>query len=262
MKALLAIEWLKIKYYRTFWILIAFFAVLVLLWNYQIANGMIKMGGAGSNLITQAYQFPDVFSNTAYWASYMIWFLCILIIILTANEYTFRTNRQNIIDGWKRLDFLHAKVGMIIILSLLATAYVFVVGLILGLSNSAAVSDLFSGTSALFYFFIMSLNYLGFALLLTIWIRRSGLAISLFIIYVMMLENILKFTINNIIDTWGNLLPLQASDELLSFSPLKIAQNALMPVSSLSNNTYIIATLVWCAIYYLAARRTLLRSDW
>jgi hypothetical protein len=79
----------------------------------------------------------------------------------------------------------------------------------------------------------------------------------------MIIENILKFAINHATDSaWGNILPLQSSDELLSFSPFKMAQGMLMPSDSLSTTTYLIAAIAWCLIYYITARRTLLKSDW
>ncbi|HYD20756.1 MAG TPA: ABC transporter permease, partial [Flavipsychrobacter sp.] len=97
MKALLAIEWLKIKRYRTFWILAAFFTVLLPLWNYMIASGMMQMGGGGVNFLNRAYSFPGVWENVGFWASIFIIFLSMLVIILTTNEYTYRTHRQNVI---------------------------------------------------------------------------------------------------------------------------------------------------------------------
>src|SRR5688572_6830858 len=103
MKQLLAIEWLKIKRYRTFWILTGFFLVLLPLLNYQILHGMVKIGGGGINLLSQSYSFPAVWGNVGFWGSIFILFLSILIIILTTNEFNFRTHRQNVIDGLKRI---------------------------------------------------------------------------------------------------------------------------------------------------------------
>ena len=90
MNELLAIEWLKIKRYRTFWVLAGLFIVLLPLWNYEVANGFLKFGGNGKNginFLSTAYAFPQVWGNVGFWGSLFINFLSILIIIMTTNEY-------------------------------------------------------------------------------------------------------------------------------------------------------------------------------
>src|SRR5690606_27562716 len=127
MKSLLAIEWLKIKKYRTFWILNGFFIVLLPLLAYELRNNLIKVNGSNMSIFgDNSYGFPGVWSNIGFWASILIIFLSILVIIVTTNEYSFRTNRQNIIDGWNRLQFYHAKVSLALALSVFATLYVFI----------------------------------------------------------------------------------------------------------------------------------------
>lgn len=266
MNELLAIEWLKIKRYRTFWVLAGLFVLLLPLWNYEIANGFLKLGGDGKkgmNFLNTAYYFPEVWSNIGFWASLFINFLSILIIIMVTNEYTYRTNRQNVIDGWDRMQFYHAKVLLVVILSICATAFVFLLGAIFGGINSGSLANLFSEIQKVGYFFLLSLDYLGFALLIAIWIRRSGLAIGLFILYSMILENILKGVINYYIDTpYGNLLPLQASDELLPFPLMQMAKAMMNTGPSISMTTYALVAAAWCIAYYYAGRLMLLRNDW
>lgn len=266
MKTLLAIEWLKIKRYRTFWILVGFFIVLLPLLNYQIQNGMVQLGGnakdGGINLLSQAYTFPEVWGNVGFWGSVFVLFLSILVIILTTNEYNFRTHRQNVIDGWSRLQFYHAKIGLVVLISMLATLYLFLVGAVLGIAADGDVSYMFNAGYKLGYFFLLTLNYLGFALLIGLWIRRSGLAIGLFLLYSMIIEHILEAILNwKISFNPGNFLPLQASDELLPFPMMKMAQS-LMPGSTTPESYFVIASIAWCAVYYFIGRRLLLRSDW
>lgn len=263
MTQLLAIEWLKIKRYRTFWILIGFFLLLLPLWNYQIAEGMIQMGTKDLNILNKTYSFPDVWGNVGFWGSVFIFFLSILVIILTTNEYTFRTNRQNIIDGWNRLQFYHAKVLIVLVLSIVATLYVFITGMVLGFANGGSSTEMFTDTNKLFYFFILSVNYLGFALLVSILVKRSGLSIGLFLLYCLIVENILKSVINWKIDTKiGNLLPLQASDELLPFPLFQMVKQMIPHQTNLADSTYVLVSIGWCIVYYFAGRKVLLDSDW
>jgi ABC-2 type transport system permease protein len=264
MTELLNIEWLKIKRYRTFWILTGLFVLLLPLWNYQVAKGMITMGSKGGpSFLNTAYTFPEVWANIGFWASYFIWFLAILIIIVTTNEYQFRTNRQNVIDGWSRMQFFHAKAGMVVVLSIAATAYVFALGALFGLVSSGSLRFVLWEFRQVGYFFILSLDYLGFALLIAIWIRRSGLAISLFLLYTMIIENILKTVINHQSNMpYGGLLPLQASDELLPFPVLQMAKNILPTGDAIPVTTLLMAATAWIFAYYFIARTILLRRDW
>ena len=261
MKALLAIEWLKIKRYRTFWILAAFFTVLLPLWNYMIASGMMQMGGGGVNFLNRAYSFPGVWENVGFWASIFIIFLSMLVIILTTNEYTYRTHRQNVIDGWSRMQFYHAKVWLVVALSLVATIYLFLTGAILGLTHYGDAGDMFEKGAPILYFFVLAINYLGFALVLSIWIKRSGLAIGVFMLYILIIENMLKGLINWSTQAhYGNFLPLQSSDELLPFPMMSMAQQ-LLKQDAPEKWIYILVSLGWCTLYYLLGRDMIQRRD-
>jgi ABC-2 type transport system permease protein len=265
MKELLGIEWLKIKRYRTFWVLAGLFLLLLPLWNYEVANGFIKMGGGknGINFLSTAYSFPQVWGNLGFWGSVFIMFISILVIIITTNEYTYRTHRQNVIDGWNRMQFFHGKVILVVMLSFAATLYLFILGVLFGGVNSGSLNGLFSEFQQVGYFFLLSLDYLGFALFIAFWIRRSGLAIGLFLLYSMIIENILKGMINHYMDTpFGNFLFLQSSDELLPFPLMQMAKAMMPAATSISMATYSLVTIGWCVVYYFAGRMILLKSDW
>ncbi len=263
--SLLSVEWLKIKRYRTFWVLIGLFALLLPVWNYEIANGSLQLGGSSKqsiNLLNNAYTFPDVWANIGYWGSIFVMFISILVIILTTNEYTYRTHRQNIIDGWTRMQFYHAKVLLVLALSVAVTAYVLVLGLLFGRAHSGNFEHAMDGIRTIPYFFVLTLDYALFGLLLAVLIKRSGLAIGLFILYTLILENIGKGVINSYMDTpYGNLLPLQASDELIPIPLWAMAKKMMGQVEKISANTYLIVSLCWCSLYYLLGRLMLLRRD-
>ncbi|MDR3680685.1 MAG: hypothetical protein P4L41_12030 [Flavipsychrobacter sp.] len=264
MQKLLSIEWLKLKNYRTFWILIALYVVLLPMLNYEIANSLGSFTFNGMSVFTKSYAFPDVWSNMGCLNSYFITFLAILVIIITTNEYSFKTNRQNIIDGWKRIDFLNAKVLLVVILSLLATVYFFILGSGFGLAYSGSANNLLSGYDKIFYFFLLSVNYLGFAMMIAMWIKRSGLAISLFLLYSIMIEGILQKILNwKLGSNYGDFLPLQSSDELLPFPMMKMAAHMMgANIQATVPQYFVIATILWCVVYYFICRSMLLRRDW
>lgn len=265
MNALLAIEWLKIKKYRTFWIITCLFAILLPLWNYGIQNGLLKIGGGskgGVNVLNQIYSFSQVWQNIGFWASVFVWFLSILVIILTTNEYQFRTNRQNVIDGWSRLQFYHAKWLLILALSIATTLYVFLVGVSFALTNDS-IGNFPGKLEYLLYVFVLAVNYYGFALLLSILFKRSGLAIGMFILYCMFIENLLKGGLNFITDNdLGNYMPLQASDELLPFPIMEMLKGMAGITSGPSTTMYLLVSALWICLYYFLGRKKLLSSDW
>lgn len=261
MKSLLSIEWMKLRRYRTFWILISLFAILLPVWNLFIKSGILKIGGGGVNVLSSVYSFGYVWENLGFWASMFVWFLSILVIIITTNEYQFRTNRQNVIDGWSRLDFYHAKWSVILMMSVATTVYVFIVGLLIALSNSG-LSGFPGNLEYLFYVFLLSLNYYGFCLIISIFFKRSGLAIGMFIFYCMIIETLLKYLLEYKLDGAGRFLPLQASDELLPFPILDMVKAMAQIKSAPSAIPCVIASLVWIGIYYFVGRQKLTKSDW
>ncbi len=262
----LSIEWLKVKKYRTFWILTGFFALLLPIWNYGIANGVLKFGGGagkeGINVLSSLYSFSGVWENLGFWTSIFVVFLSILIIILTTNEYQFRTNRQNVIDGWSRLDFYHAKWGVVIALSVATVAYVFIVGFAFGASYGSFSS--FPGNIVfLFYTWLLALNYYAFSLVLACFFKKSGITIGMFFLYSMILEAMVGKGTNWLLNTEaGNYLPLQASDELLPFPIMDMIKTMTGMGSGPSAIYYVIASFAWIVIYYFIGRQKLLRSDW
>jgi ABC-2 type transport system permease protein len=266
MTALLAVEWMKLKRYKTFWVLVVLFLILLPLWNYEIAKGELNFGGGGPNqsvnLLSTAYTFPDVWGNVGFWGSIFIVFMSILVVIITTNEFTYRTHRQNMIDGWERLQFFNAKVLVVFCLSLFATIYVFLTGLFIGVVNGGSIQNAFAEIHNILYFFLLALDYLGLAFFLAILVRRSGLAIGLFLLYNNVVEHILKSYLNSQSSIpLGNFLPLQASDEMLPFQFSKMVKG-MFQSADISTSTYAIATVCWCAIYYFAGRTILMRKDW
>lgn len=265
MKSLLAIEWLKIKRYTTFWVLAIMFTALLFLWNYLNSSGLLKLGGPKNmNLLVNAYKFPEIWDNVAHWTKFFSGLIAIVIIILTTNEYQYRTNRQNVIDGWSRSQFFNAKWLVVFVMALLITLYTFVIVLIFGLANGSSYSSISDHAEKLFYVMVMAFNYFSFALTLSFFLKRSGMTIVIFLLYTYIIEIILQQLLNWKID-WkpGNYLPLQCSAELLPFPLLKTLQSLTGQVShGPSEQTLVITSIIWIVIYYFIGRAKLLRSDW
>jgi ABC-type transport system involved in multi-copper enzyme maturation permease subunit len=257
---LLKIEWLKLKKYTTFWVLTGLFLSLYILWNIGANKSIVSMGSGPVNLMSSSYSFPNVWSNMGFIYSWFVFFLSILMIISISNEFSFKTHRQNIIDGLDRLDFLHGKAYLILSISLLSTLLFLLLGLLFGMLNGGG--NPLPQIEKVGYVFLYTLNYLSFAALIAFFIRRSGMSIVALFAY-LLFETIFVKLINWKFDTnYGNLFPLQSSDELLplpimkSFSSMVPSQTADVPVM-----IYLFASVCYIALYYMILRKKIITTD-
>lgn len=275
MNNLLKIEWLKIKNYGAFKILIIFFSIGVLLTNYIVYSVNKNMVGAISDSTGgiigkfSPYDFANTWQTTSYATGYLLILPAMLLIILITNEYSFRTSRQNIIDGWSRSEFIAVKLMLALLIAVFATLLVVFTALVFGLFSGSSFST--NGIENLGFFFLKALSYNVIAVFLSVALKKTGLVIGLYFIY-LGAENI----ISQLLDIWsiklkadgvgdfgsmGDYLPMNAADGLLRFpdNPLKsLAQNSLP-----SNYFWIVLV---CAIVYLIlftwwSRRIFIKSD-
>ncbi len=263
MMHLLKIEWLKLKNFRTFWVLSILFAVFLPLFNLMFSANIMNVGL--EQILMVQYNFPNVWGNFGFWASWFVIFIAFTIVILITNEYRYRTNRQNIIDGWSRLDFFHAKVLLIFTLAFATTLYTMLWCFIFGLYYSGNLTGAFDQIEKMFFFLVLCLNYFGLAMMLSFLLKRSGLVIGIYMIYILMVENILQawlnwqFTGKNI----GDFLPLQSSDSLLPFSLMRMAKSFAGGASTYpSNSSFLMVSFGYILLYYFIARWRLMKSDW
>ena len=188
---LFRIDFKKLRHYRAFWVLlILYFATMGLV----TSSGMeflkwLKSKGADFDevdiLRIPLYHFPDIWQNLTYISTYFQPILAIIVIISLTNEFSFKTIRQNIIDGFDRKDFLISKLLSIFLLALASTLFVFLIGLITGsiYSPENSMRFMFRDVEFIFGYFIAVFGYLMMVMFFAIWIKRAGLAIGLVLIY-------------------------------------------------------------------------------
>jgi ABC-2 type transport system permease protein len=221
---LLKIEWMKLKAYRAFWVFAALFFVLyplVLAVSVRVFkqetgdNDVITM--FAKSIMANPFAFPGFWHFSAYCAGLVVVLWGLVIIMHTCNEYNYKTHRQNIIDGWSRKQFILGKLTLIFAISLIITVYQVLITLAFGPSVASNTAEMFNpqGLVFIFYFFIESLTYMTFALMIGILLKRAGLAIGLFFIYAYIIDNMLFAWL--IKDTKGiRFLPLDAADSLVN----------------------------------------------
>jgi ABC-type transport system involved in multi-copper enzyme maturation permease subunit len=200
---LLKIEFKKILTYKIFWILTGlyflFLAVGLLMAefmiNKQIDNFNSRMPIPFPHVTI--YFFPWIWQNIAFFATirYVLIFPAIVIIILITNEFTFKTIRQNIINGMSKAEFLASKFLIILLISIVMTVLLTIGTLILGVSNTAGLTLAMVVEKSVFMigFFITMLTFQVYALFFGFLLRNTGLSIALFTLYTFIVEPILYY---------------------------------------------------------------------
>ena len=253
MLSLFKIEWLKVKTYRTFWILFLAFLVFYPVAFYFMANkymeNMASRASLEEEILKRMLDAPFIFPKVWLAASWMggIFFIMIgmLFILLITNEVQYRTHRQNIIDGWSRMDFLKAKFSVLIFFVLISTALVFIMGLIVGSIYSSSTNSMLNGIHYLGYFMLMATLYLMLAFLVAILVKRTGLSIIIYFAIVCIVDNVLWLVFTLKESQIGYFMPLEATDSLLP-NPFK---PKIMEKRTVSDYALISAALVYISVY-------------
>jgi len=272
MTELLKIEWLKLKNYIAFKIMALFFIIGVIAINYivYIVNKNIVNNVPGAGLLSfSPYNFENTWQSTSYATGFILLLPSLLLMMLFTNEYTFKTHRQNIIDGLSRQQFISVKIMMALIFAVFSTVLVFITALAFGFGSGTSFS--FNGIVYVGYFFLKALSYNLIAILISVLVKRTGFAIGVFFIYlgseniISQLLNVLsiKMKADNGSD-WGNIgdyLPMNAADGLLAFppNPFKTMSKHIMP----SDYTWLVLALAifYLALFYFWATKKFVNSD-
>ena len=206
---ILQTEWLKIKKYPAFWWVMGITALTYPGINYmfyriflQITNNENQTGQIAKMLLGNPFGLPQAWRSVAYFSSLFVFIPAIVIIMLITNEYTYKTNRQNIIDGWSRKTFMTGKLVDVLLLSALITVLYTLVALIMGLANTTDATV--SKWGLAYYiglFALQSFSQLSLAFLVGFIVRKSFIALAIFAFYFIILEpiavNILKYKMHS-----------------------------------------------------------------
>lgn len=216
------LEWLKLKHYRVFWVLFGLYLIAQLI----ITNGGIfflewlkskefDFDGLDPSIIP-IYDFPDIWQNTVWLASFVKVLISFIVIVSVNNELTYNTLRQNIIDGVSKKEFLMSKFSLILFLAGICTLVLFLSGLIAGF-NYSHVTDLkyvFSELEFLLGYFLQLVVFSMFAFCLALVIKKAGFAIVITMLYSLVFEPI--------ITSIGEFAPFAVgyTDHLVKFFPI------------------------------------------
>ncbi|MEO5684984.1 MAG: ABC transporter permease subunit [Chitinophagaceae bacterium] len=265
-------EWLKIKKYPAFWWVMGITALTYPGINYMfiavykdITQQQSSSGQIVKALIGNPFSFPEAWRTVAYFSSLFVFIPSIVIILLITNEYTYKTNRQNIIDGWSRKDFMTGKLIDVIILSSIVTALYTLVALIIGLTNTSnAAADKWHLVYYIGLFSLQTFSQLSLAFMVGLLIRKSFIALAVFAFYFIIAEplsvNFLKYKYKNGI---GEFFPLEISHRLLP-KPAFIGrinveayEASLKAVNAHILYTILLIIITWAFCFWINSRRDL-----
>ncbi len=248
----LSIEWMKLKNYRTFWILSGLYLFSIVGANFivfriqqAIYSAKEAKGMAQLILGSTPYSFPLTWQTTSYVTSYLLFIPGLIMIICVTNEYSYKTHRQNIIDGWNRRQFILVKILIAILIAFASSIMVILSATIFGFADGNGDFS-FDNFYNIGLFFLQCFSYVMAAMLIAILLKRGGLAIGIYFLYALILEDVIKLFLNMRGGTVGRYLPLQSTDELVRFPVLENLQKKVLAPT----NTTLVFIL---ALVYLGA---------
>ena len=222
---LLKIDLKKLTSYRTFWVICGLYFITL---AFATASGMefLKLlarmiEGFGQEINIDRiplYHFPDVWLNLIWFSGCFKIVLAIMVVISVTNEYSYRTLRQNIIDGLSRWEFVLSKILTNVLLSLMSVVMIFTIGLITGLiySPSSAYSYILTDLEFMIAYFLEIFFFLSYALMISILIQRSGLTIILLLLS-QMIELIITANLDDEVPAIIPYFPMRAVWNLIDF---------------------------------------------
>jgi ABC-type transport system involved in multi-copper enzyme maturation permease subunit len=202
-------------------------------------------------------QFPDIWHNITYIAGFFKILLGIYIVIAITNEFQYNTIRLNLINGLTRIEFTVSKLMLIFVICAFSVVVVFVAGWIIGRSqgNNTEIANIYHKSVFLLGYFLELLLYLNFALLIGIWLKRTGISIFIMLIYPLLIEPIIRWQFPDNIDKF---FPIKAMDQLIVFPFPKYVGIEIQ--ETVSGMTILIAS-AWIIILFVLSNLILKRKS-
>ena len=198
---------------------------------------------------------------------------------MMANEYSYKTLKQNLIDGLSKYELVKSKMLMIVALSLCSTFFVFFLslGLGYGFSDYNEIRIVFSDLEYLVAYFFKLLGFFSFCLFLSILVKRSAFALGFLAVWQMaegIIFGLIKWKLSDYMPSLSAeqvhaFFPLNSMSTLIRepFTRLSAVKNVMGQIGepiginhevSLVN---IIIVILWTAIFLWGSYRILERRD-
>ncbi|MEZ4874589.1 MAG: ABC transporter permease [Flavobacteriaceae bacterium] len=278
MLRLLNIELQKLRYNRSaktisilYFSLICFIAFIV---SIEFDFGGVKFRVADQGI----FNFPFIWHFNTWVAAWLKIFFAVVIVSIVSNEYSYRTLKQNLIDGLSKKEFITSKFLAVLLFSVISTVFLFIVTMILGLifSDYTEMSIVFSDLEYLFAYFLKLVCFFSFCMFLGIWVKKSAFALGFLGLWqviegliAILFQYIKVKTDVNLFNSAYNFLPLNAMSDLIvePFSRLGAIQSIANQVGEEIQKSYdvpvsaVIICLAWTAIFIYGSYAILKKRD-
>lgn len=213
-------ETIKTTRRLAFWAALGMYAVLV------VVRGIEGLGASERANNPLPFHFPVSWPHILSGAAPIgTFFVAITLMLLIASEFSWRTARQNVIDGLSKEQWFLGKLLLVPGMGLVFITMALLIGTVFGALGDRPPGEFVfmrsSDVAAFGGFALAIAGYSSLALLLATTIRSAGAAVGVFFLYVAFLERIFANLADVIRDGWGEIreyLPTQIFNELLSTS--------------------------------------------
>jgi ABC-2 type transport system permease protein len=268
---LLKIDLKKMTSYRTFWVICGLYFITlgfttasgmeILRW---FANKTVEFGASINIDRIPLYHFPDIWQNLIWISGLFKLVLAVMVVISITNEYQYRTLRQNIIDGMSRWEFVLSKVLTNVLLSVMSVGMLLLIAIVTGLiyTPQLALADVFTGTEFLLAYFLEVFAFLSYALMLGVFVQRSGLTIVLLMLS-HMIEAIIKLNLfrESLEPSIGWLKQFFPLESITNLVPLPFARYAFQEIQDYVSFTAVAIALVWTFLFNYFSYLKLKKAD-
>lgn len=277
MKRLLSIELQKLWGNRASRILILTYFILLSLIALLTAFKVTLFGMEFTLADQGIFNFPYIWHFNTYIAATFKFFLAVVIVSMMANEYTYGTLKQNLIDGLSKQEFIKSKVLTVIVFSAATTLFVTIMTLILGycFSSYTEASIVFSDLEYIAALFLKLTAFFSFCLFTGILIKRSAFAIG-FIVVWYLIEKICQGVYGYIFNEFNStktiiqFLPLESMSNLIKepftrFSAYKALENQVS--GTVAEQFYgihwyeVVIVIFWTVFFIFMSYKVLKRRD-
>lgn len=207
------------------------------------------------------YEFPDIWQNITSVAIYFKLLLGFSLIYSITNEFSYRTIRQNVIDGLSKREFVMSKIAMAGFLSVASAALLFVLGLITGLIYSTEIGFalVFENSYFILVFALQLFTFLVFTLLVGTLIKKSIIAMGVLIFWTLVVENVIWARMMYLKQEWiGYVLPVKSINQLIHVPFPKYLFQEIQDYVTLPE---IGAVIVFLGIFYWAIMKLVVNRD-
>ena len=280
MLRLLTIEFYKLKHNKASKILtLIYFGLLTsiaLIAAIKFDIGFIQFHLADMGI----FNFPYIWHFNTYIASIFKFFLLLVIVSMIANEYSYKTLKQNLIDGLSKKEFILSKFYTVVVFAGFSTLFVFIVSLVLGFiySDYNEFSIITTDLQYLLGFFIKLVGFFSFGLFFGILVKRSAFAVGAMVVW-LIVETIFKGylfytfrgldTISEKVHEITRFLPFEAMSNLIKepFSRLKAVRSVANSIGEQITKSYdveflnIIVVILWTFIFIYGSYALLKKRD-